>query len=101
MTYSEVSRERVSGGSFETTFYTIDITSLANANNEPVSLSTDLNLDHILGVAVAGVENADLYVVQYDHLEDVLYVEGYGGTDPTAATDVGEVTLRVDGDPSA
>lgn len=101
MTYSEVDRERVSGGSFETVFYTVNITSLDNADNENLTLASDLNLDRLLGVAVAGAENADLYTFEYDHLEDDLYVNAVGGTDPGAATDVGEVRLRVDGDPGA
>jgi len=101
MTHSTTVEDRLSGGNYETVVATLDITSLDNANNEAFDPAAELGFDTVLGVAVAGVENADSYVVQYDHLETDLYVEGYGGTDPTAGTDVGEVRVRVDGDPGA
>jgi hypothetical protein len=102
VTHTTIVEDRQVTGGFETVVATVDITSLDNANNEAFSpsLGGELNLSAVRGAAVVGVENADSYVVQYDHLEGDLYVEGYGGTDPTGGTDVGEVRLRVDGDPA-
>ena len=101
MTHTTTVEERVSDGSYEGVYATLDITSLDAANNESFDPGSELGLDTVLGVSVEGVENADLYVVQFDHLANALYVEGYGGTDPTAATDVGEVRVKASGDPSA
>lgn len=102
MTHTTTVEDRLSGGSFETWFVTLDITSLDNANNESFDPAAELNLSDLLGVSVAGLEEPESYVVQFDHLDGTtLYVEGYGGTDPTAGTDVGEVRLRVDADPGA
>ena len=103
MTHTTTLEERASAGSFRSVFLTLDITSLDNANNEALTggLAGEADLNSVFGASVLGAENADSYVFEYDHLEDVLYVEGYGGTDPTAGTDVGEVRLRVDGDHSA
>lgn len=101
MTHTTTIEDRRNSGSFRSVFVTLDITSLDNANNEALTLADEADLNTVFGASVLGIENPDSYVVEYDHLEDVLYVEGFGGTDPTAGTDVGEVRLRVDGDPSA
>lgn len=101
MTHSTTVEDRVSDGSFESVFATLDITGLDNANNESFDPAAELGFNDVLGVSVEGVENPDSYIVQFDHLENALYVEGYGGTDPTAGTDVGEVRIKVSGDPGA
>ena len=99
MTHTTTVEDRVNSGSYESVFATLDITSLDNANNEDFTPGTELGLRNVYGVAVLGLENPESYVVQFDHLAgNALYVEGYGGTDPTATTDVGEVRIRVDGD---
>lgn len=98
MTYSITEEDRESGGSYETVFATLNITSLANANNEPFDPASVFGFAGVRSVSVVGIEEPESYVVQFDHLENALYVEGYGGTDPTAGTDVGEVRLKIDGD---
>lgn len=97
MTFSKTQVDHESGGSFDSVFATIDITSLDSANYEPFDPTSDFNLRDVLGVSVIGLEEPENYIVQYDHLQQRLYVEGYGGTDPTATTDVGEVVVRIDG----
>lgn len=102
MTHTTTVEGRESAGSFRSVFATLDITSLDNANNESFDPGSELGIDNVLGVSILGLENPESYVVQFDHLAgNALYVEGYGGTDPTATTDVGEVRVRVDGEPSA
>jgi len=101
MTHTTTVEERLSDGNYESVVATLNITSLDNANNEGFDPAAELGLDVVLGVSIEGVENADSYIVQFDHLENALYVEGYGGTDPTAGTDVGEVRVKASGDPGA
>jgi hypothetical protein len=100
MTYTATVDDRQNSGSFETVWLTVDVTSLANANNEPINVGSEADLDEVSGVAVLGYEESGSQIAQYDHLEGALYFEGYGGTDPTSGTDVGEVRLRVDGNPA-
>lgn len=100
MTYTATVEDRQNSGSFESVWLSVDITSLANANNEPFDAAAEADMDVVFGAAVMGYEEPGSQVVEYDHLEGALYVEGYGGTDPGAGTDVGEVRLRVDGDPA-
>ncbi|PSP80172.1 hypothetical protein BRC81_02990 [Halobacteriales archaeon QS_1_68_20] len=101
MTHTTTVEKRVSDGSYEAVFATLDITGLDNANNESFDPAAEFEFDEVLGVSVEGLENPDSYVVQWDHLENALYVEGYGGTDPTAGTAVGQVRVKASGDPSA
>jgi hypothetical protein len=101
MTHSTTVEGDHSGGSVRSLYATLDITSLDNANNESFDPTSEFDFDTILGVSVLGLEEPENYIVQFDHLDGTtLYVEGYGGTDPTATTDVGEVRVRVDGDPA-
>lgn len=93
-TLSEVDHE--SGGSYISVFATLDITSLDNAASENFDPETELGMRNVEGVSVIGVENPNTYVVQPAEDYD-LAVEQFGGTDPTAGTDVGTVTVRVDG----
>lgn len=74
---------------------TIDITSLANAGNEPIS-ADDFGMSRIYGASLVGHELAD-YVVEYDHVNDQLDVVDFTGANVTAATDVGEVRLEIVG----
>lgn len=102
MTHTTTVEERVTDGNYKAVFATLDITSLDNANNESFDPGAEFGFNTVLGVSVEGLENPESYVVQFDHLAgNALYVEGYGGTDPTAGTDVGEVRVKVSGDPSA
>lgn len=101
MTHSTTIEEKANSGSYETVFATLDITGLDNANNESFDPASEFNLNSVLGVSVVGLENPESYVAQFDHLDGTtLYVEGYGGTDPTAGTDVGEVRVAVHGNPA-
>jgi len=97
MTHTTTDVDYESGGSVVSVYATIDITALDNANSEAFDADSEFNVD-TLGVTVIGVANAASYLVQYDHTASQLVVEGYGGTDPTAGTAVGEVRVRVDGD---
>ena len=101
MTHTTTLEERTSAGSFRSVFLTLDITSLDNANTEDLTLVDEADLNSVFGASVLGLENAGSYDVEYDHLADALSVVNEDGTDPTTGTDVGEVRLRVDGDPSA
>ena len=76
-----------------------DITSLTNANNEPLTPESDFTLDAVFGGEILQVEQPGSYVYQLDANDD-LYVEGYGGTDPTAGTDVGTVRIKWLGSPA-
>lgn len=96
MTYTISDVDPESGGSYESVFATLDITSLDGANTEPFDPDAALNVDP-LGIDVIGVENGDLYDVEWDHLAETFVVQNNDGTDPTAGTDVGEVRIRVDG----
>ena len=102
MTHSTTVVRRGNGGDHRYVVATLDITSLDNANNESFDPGAEFGFDEVFGVSILGVENPGSYVVQFDHLAgNALYVEGYGGTDPAAATDVGEVRVKVTGDGSA
>lgn len=101
MTHTTTVEADVNDGSYKAVFATLDITSLDNANNESFDPASEFNFSDVLGVSVEGLEEPESYVVQFDHLDgSTLYVEGYGGTDPTASTDVGEVRVKVSGNPA-
>lgn len=97
MTNSTTVDDEIVQGNYQVVFATVDITSLANANNEPWDPTANTSLDDYTSVAVGGIENPQTHVVQWDSDGEAFHVENYGGTDPTAGTDVGEVTVRVEG----
>ena len=97
MTHTITTEERESGGSYESVFATVDITSLDNTNTEAFDPADELSLRTVEGVAVLGLENPGSYQVAYDSGGATLSVLNTDGTDPTAGTDVGEVVVRVDG----
>lgn len=97
MTNSTTLDDDIVQGSYRVVFATVDITSLANANNEPWDPTANTPLDDYTRVTVGGVENPETHVIQWDHLSEQIHVENYGGTDPTSTTDVGEVEVRVEG----
>ncbi|WP_435065883.1 hypothetical protein [Halobaculum sp. EA56] len=102
MTHTTTVEERVSDGSFESVFATLDVTGLDAADSESFDPAAELGFDTVLGVSVEGLENGDLYQAAFDHLDGAtLHVHNLDGTDPTAGTDVGEVRVKVSGDPSA
>jgi hypothetical protein len=101
MTHTTTVEHDASDGNYGSVFATLDITSLDNANNESFDPASEFNLSDVLGVEILGLENPESYVVEWDHVDGgTLYVEGYGGTDPTSGTDVGEVRVKVSGNPA-
>jgi hypothetical protein len=99
MTYSTTNVENENHGSVDAVVATVDVTSLANAGNEPIDTDAAFGLEDATryGVRVAGQEDATYHIV-WDHLNDQLRVVNVAdGTDVTAGTDVGEVVLEVIG----
>lgn len=77
---------------------TVDVTSLTNADNEPLSTWVDESeLDVIDNAQVVGHDDKT-FLAKVDQANDqVLVVSVSDGTDPTATTDVGSITLRLEG----
>jgi hypothetical protein len=99
MAYSVTNVERENHGSVDAVYATVDITSLANAGNEPIDTDAAFGLEDAsrYGVSVRGQESA-AYNIVWDHLNDRLRVVNTAdGTDAAAATDVGEVVIGVVG----
>lgn len=77
---------------------TKDITSLTNADNEPLSTWTDDSaIDTIDNATVVGHDDKSFLAKVDDQNDQVLVVSVSDGTDPTAGTDVGSITLRLEG----
>lgn len=78
---------------------TFDVTSLTNANNEPLSSWTDdSTIDRVQNAQVVGHDQAATYTAAVDHAQSaVVFATIADGTDPTSGTDVGEVKLRLEG----
>jgi hypothetical protein len=78
---------------------TFDVTSLTNANNEPLtSWTNQSDIDDVDSATVVGHDKAATYTAQVDHSQDaVVFATISDGTDPTASADVGEVKLRLEG----
>jgi len=99
MAYTVTNTERENLGSVDAVFATVDITSLANAGNEPFDADAALGLSDAgeYGIDVRGVEN-DAYLVRYDHLNGQFHVQNIADeTDVISGTDVGEVVIGVIG----
>lgn len=105
MTYAVSDRVTENVGSMHYEKVTLDITSLANAGNEPVGATDETRLiEDAVEVRIAGQENGG-YQVTYDHINDQIdakyadYDAAADGVliDVPAATDVGEVELVVVG----
>lgn len=84
---------------------TVDVTSLTNAGNEPLSTWTsESGIDVVQNFQVVGQENGQ-YLITPDHLNDQVTVkevndtgDGTGGVaDVASTTDIGEVKLRLEG----
>lgn len=102
MTHTTTVEDRVSDGSYEAVFATLDITSLDNANTESFDPAAEFGMNTVLGVSVEGLENAGSFDVEFDHVSGTtLSVVNEDGTDPTSGTDVGEVRVKASGDPGA
>lgn len=77
---------------------TADVTSLTNADNEPLSTWTDqAGISDVDNATVVSHDNKT-YLAKVDQANSrVLVVTVADGTDPTAGTDVGSITLRLEG----
>lgn len=96
MTHTTVETVQESGGSLKTAIHTIDITSLDAIGNEAFDPQDEVSLDG-KSIAVIGQENGQ-YGITHDHVTGGLHVYNLtDGTGVAAATDVGEVKLRIDG----
>lgn len=77
---------------------TADVTSLTNADNEPLSTWTDQTDIDVVDNATVVSHDDKAYLAKVDLANDrVLVVSVSDGTDPTATTDVGSITLRIEG----
>lgn len=77
---------------------TADVTSLTNADNEPLSTWTDQSdIDDVQNAQVVSHDDKT-FLAKVDLANDqVLVVAVADGADPTATTDVGSITLRLEG----
>lgn len=77
---------------------TKDITSLTNADNEPLSTWTgDSDIDVVDNATVVGHDDKAFLAKVDDQNDQVLVVSVSDGTDAGATTDVGSITLRLEG----
>jgi hypothetical protein len=77
---------------------TADVTSLTNADNEPLSTWTDQSGIDVVDNATVVSHDDKAYLAKVDLAnEQVLVVTVSDGSDPTAGTDVGSITLRLEG----
>jgi hypothetical protein len=75
----------------------VDITSLDNADSEAFDPTAEFSeLRVCRGMTVLQAENAGSYVFSVEQNNDI-HVESYGGSDPTAGTDVGVVRIKAVG----
>lgn len=77
---------------------TADVTSLTNADNEPLSTWTDQSGIDVVDNATVVSHDDKSYLAKVDQSNSqVLVVTVSDGSDPTAGTDVGSITLRLEG----
>lgn len=77
---------------------TVDVTSLTNADNEPLSTWTDqTDIDVVDAARVVGHDDKTYLAKVDDQNDQVLVVAVADGTDPTAGTDVGSITVQIEG----
>ena len=77
---------------------TKDITSLTNADNEPLSTWTDDSaIDVVENASVVGHDDKSFLAKVDDQNDQVLVVSVSDGTDAGASTAVGSITLRLEG----
>jgi len=75
-----------------------NVTSLTNADNEPLSTWTDESGIDVIENAQVVSHDDKSYLAKVDLTNDqVLVTTVSDGSDPTASTDVGEITLRLEG----
>lgn len=77
---------------------TVDVTSLTNTDNEPLSTWTDESgIDRVDAARVVGHDNKSFLAKVDDQNDQVLVVSVSDGTDAGASTDVGSITLQLEG----
>lgn len=77
---------------------TKDITSLSNADNEPLSTWTDdSDIDVVDNASVVGHDDKSFHAKVDDQNDQVLVVSVSDGTDAGSGIDVGSITLRLEG----
>jgi len=77
---------------------TKNITSLTNADNEPLSTwSDETDIDVIDSATVVGHDDKSYLAKVDDQNDQVLVVTIADGTDAGATTDVGSITIRFEG----
>ena len=77
---------------------TADVTSLTNADNEPLATWTDQSGIDVVDNATVVSHDDKAYLAKVDLANSqVLVVTLSDGSDPTAGTDVGSITLRLEG----
>jgi len=77
---------------------TVDVTSLTNADNEPLSTwKSESDIDVVDNATVVGHDNKSYLAKVDDQNDQVLVTTVSDGTNPTAGTDVGSITLRLEG----
>jgi len=77
---------------------TVDVTSLTNADNEPLSTWTDQSgIDRVDAARVVGHDDKSFLAKVDDQNDQVLVVTVSDGSDPTAGTDVGSITVQLEG----
>jgi len=77
---------------------TADVTSLTNADNEPLATWTDQSGIDVVDNATVVSHDDKSYLATVDRANgQVTVVTVSDGSDPTAGTDVGSITLRLEG----
>lgn len=77
---------------------TVEVTDLENDDNEPLSTWTDQSGINTLDNVTVASHDDKTYLAKVDLENDrVLFVDLSDGSDPAAGTDVGTVTLRLEG----
>jgi len=77
---------------------TKSVTALTNADNEPLSTWTDdSDLNVVKNATVVGHDDKSYLAKVDDQNDQVLVVSVSDGTDAGAGTDVGSITLRLEG----
>jgi hypothetical protein len=77
---------------------TVNVTALTNADNEPLSTWTDeSDIDVVENATVVGHDDKTHLATVDDQNEQVTVVVVADGTDAGAGTDVGSITLRLEG----
>lgn len=85
-------------GAYQVDHVSVEVTDLTNAGNEPLSTWTDsTDIDVIDGVSVVGQTDPSSAVLP-DPDNDLVNVQDLSdGSDVAAGTDVGTITLRIEG----